>query len=248
MMQSDLVEFLPWDSEFFGCRIARVRPGPVDAAASGKILEWCAAEAIECLYFLADPMSAEAVAWAEASGFGLLDIRTTLCFDFQVVQPAVPPAAGAARVAPFEPDDLPALRRIARVSHHDSRFYWDPNLRAKSADLFETWIVKSTETFADLVLVARIENAAAGYITLNYAAPNDNGIGLFAIGPDARSRGVGRQLLHCGLEWLRSRGAVESRVVTQGRNRGALRLYQRAGFRVDSLDLWYHLWLHPQVP
>jgi dTDP-4-amino-4,6-dideoxy-D-galactose acyltransferase len=242
MQQQDLVEFLPWDSEFFGCRIARVKANDPDPAAGRVILDWCAAEELDCLYFLADPASAAAVTWAEDSGFGLVDIRATLHLDLQALLPHPPVAKPAASVAPSKPGDLPVLRQIARLSHRDSRFYWDPNLRARSDDLFETWIARSCEDFAGIVLVAQFDGAAAGYITLDYTSPSDSRIGLFAVGPGTRGRGVGQQLVRCGLEWLRSQGAEQCRVVTQGRNRGALRLYQKAGFRVEDLKLWYHLW------
>jgi GNAT superfamily N-acetyltransferase len=243
MRLHELVEFLPWDSAFFGYRIARVKPTQLDPAAGPEILRWCSGERIDCLYFLADPSSAGAVAWAEDSGFRILDIRTTLHCGLPMAQAPGPAAAAAARVTPCSPGHLPALRRIARVSHRDSRFYWDANLRHKSDDLFETWIAKSCEDYADMVLVAELDGAAVGYITLDYASPSDSRIGLFAVGPEARGRGIGRQLVRCGLEWLRSQGAAESRVVTQGRNLGALKLYQKAGFRVEMLQLWYHLWL-----
>jgi len=32
------------------------------------------------------------------------------------------------------------------------------------------------------------------------------------------------------------------RVVTQGRNRGALRLYELSGFMIDKIEVWYHRW------
>ncbi|MEX2303047.1 MAG: GNAT family N-acetyltransferase [Bryobacterales bacterium] len=246
MQQHDLVEFLPWDSEFFGRRIARVKPNTVAPSAGDEILQWCADERIDCLYFLADPSSAPALAWAEDQGFRLLDIRTTLCCDPRAIQPPGPTPSSAARVEPFRPGHLAALRRIARVSHRDSRFYWDANLRDKSDDLFETWIAKSCEDYADMVLVAELDGAAAGYITLDYSSPTESRVGLFAVGPEARGRGIGHQLVQCGLQWLRSRGAVETTVVTQGRNRDALRLYQKAGLRMESLNLWYHLWLGRQ--
>lgn len=249
MRLHELVEFLPWDSEFFGCRIARIKPNHLDPATGHEILRWCSSERIDGLYFLADPSSASALAWAEDAGFRLLDIRATLNCELQTVQSSGHAPAAAAQVSPFRPGDLPALRRIARVSHRDSRFYWDANLRHKSDNFFETWIAKSCEDYADMVLVAELKGAAVGYITLDYSSASDSRIGLFAVGPQARGRGIGQQLVRCGLEWLRSQGAAECRVVTQGRNLGALKLYQKVGFRVETLQLWYHLWLSgPQVP
>jgi ribosomal protein S18 acetylase RimI-like enzyme len=238
----ELVEFLRWDSAFFGYRIARVKPNQLDPDDGREILQWCSQEQMDCVYFLADPASASALAWAADSGFRLLDIRTTLRCDLLEVQPKAPPSAPCAAIAPFKNGHLPALRRIARASHRDSRFYWDANLRDKSDVLFETWITKSCEDYADMVLVAELDGAAAGYITLDYASPTDSRIGLFAVDQRARGRGIGCQLVHCGLKWLRSQGAVQSSVVAQGRNLAALKLYQKAGFRVETLQLWYHLW------
>lgn len=249
MRDHDLVEFLPWDSEFFGRRIAKIKPNDFDAAAGRRVLEWCARERIECLYFLADPSAAEAMAWVQEAGFRVMDIRATLRIDVRAAGSAGNFGVEAANVAPCQPGDLAALRRIARVSHRDSRFYADPSLRGAAGDLFETWIRKSCEGYADAVFVAERDGAPAGYITLHYSSPSDSRIGLFAVDPQARGRGIGRRLIGRGLEWLCAQGASESRVVTQGRNRGALRLYQNAGFRVESLQLWYHLWLNrPQIP
>jgi hypothetical protein len=174
-----------WDSEFFGRRIARVKPNTVDPAAGHEILQWCAGERIECLYFLADPSSATALPWAEDAGFRLLDIRTTLHCGLPAAQSSGPAASTAARITPFHSGHLLALRHIARGSHRDSRFYWDAGLRHKSDDLFETWIVKSCEDYADMVLVAELDGAAAGYITLDYSSPTDSRVGLFAVGPEA---------------------------------------------------------------
>jgi ribosomal protein S18 acetylase RimI-like enzyme len=242
MRLHELVEFLRWDSAFFGHRIARIKPNHLDPEDGREILQWSSREQIDCLYFLADPASPTALTFAQNSGFRLLDIRTTLHCDLQTAQAFVSEPVSSARVAPFNPAQLPALRRIARVSHHDSRFYRDANLSDKSDVLFETWITKSCEDYADMVLVAELDGAVVGYITLDYASPGDSRIGLFGVDPQVRGRGIGRQLVRCGLEWLCSQGALESRVVTQGRNLAALKLYQNAGFRIENLQLWYHLW------
>jgi len=36
-------------------------------------------------------------------------------------------------------------------------------------------------------------------------------------------------------------------VVTQGLNVPAQRLYQKSGFLVSSVYLWYHLWIRPKT-
>jgi ribosomal protein S18 acetylase RimI-like enzyme len=37
-------------------------------------------------------------------------------------------------------------------------------------------------------------------------------------------------------------------VVTQGRNVRAIRFYQRAGFTVSDVGLWYHWWIAAMRP
>jgi len=44
------------------------------------------------------------------------------------------------------------------------------------------------------------------------------------------------------LELLRQEGITHAEVVTQGRNYGAQRMYQRCGFVTRTTELWYHKW------
>ena len=48
--------------------------------------------------------------------------------------------------------------------------------------------------------------------------------------------------MHAALAWFSESGVRDVQVVTQGRNRAALRLYQRCGFVIEAVELWYHRW------
>ncbi len=67
-------------------------------------------------------------------------------------------------------------------------------------------------------------------------------IGLVAVAPQARGLSLGPQLVDASLRWFAAHGCERVAVTTQGRNARALRLYESAGFRNRSLDLWYHWW------
>jgi mycothiol synthase len=56
---------------------------------------------------------------------------------------------------------------------------------------------------------------------------------LVGVRPEARGRGIGRQLVRWGIEACRERGAVDVYLSVEGENRGALRLYESLGFRQD---------------
>lgn len=227
-------EFLPWDSEFFGVRIARVNGNHLTPELRAEILAWCRAEAIDCLYFLA--AVDDSTTLRAASGFELTDIRVRL---ERRLGPLPPPGS---MVRPFRTGDLPALRRIAAASHRDSRFYYDGHFPHEQCDrLFATWIQRSAEGWADAVFTGEIDGAPAGYITCHIAG-TDGSIGLIAVTERARGRGLGRQLVEAALRYFDSRGATRALVVTQGRNIQSQRLYQRCGFTTESAGLWFHFW------
>jgi dTDP-4-amino-4,6-dideoxy-D-galactose acyltransferase len=232
---------LTWDSEFFGVEVARTaltRLSNVDLAA---LFSWCDAHGTDCLYFLADASHPETVRLAQQSGFTMVDFRVALEHSMTTeFQPA-------AAVRPAAPQDLPELQRIARVSHRTSRFYSDGRFPAAQCDLlFERWIEKSCQAWADTVFVATIDERPAGYVTCHIK--NTRGeIGLFAVAPEARQRGFGRALLDTSLKWFKDSGCGSVQVVTQGASISAQRLYQSVGFRTCSVGLWFHRWFYPHA-
>ncbi len=150
------------------------------------------------------------------------------------------------QVRPATAADLPRLRRIAAASHRDSRFYHDGHFdRRRCGELYAGWIEKSCADPAGVVLVAALPDPAgrpAGYVTGTIGEDGEGWIGLFAVAPDARGRGVGGALIAAVLDWFAGRGADPVSVVTQGRNVRAQRLYQRFGMRTRSVEVWFHRW------
>src|SRR4051812_25558776 len=69
---------LPWDTEFWGFRVARLHDDTLDAARAAAVDAWCAAQGVRCLYFLARPDVAATPAAAAAHGYDLVDVRLRL--------------------------------------------------------------------------------------------------------------------------------------------------------------------------
>ena len=234
---SDLAQYLDWDSSFFGKRIARANVSRLDEVSVPALLSWCASHQIDCLYFLATSADAQTVQLAEANGFQLVDIRLTL-------ERRTTAGTGQTleHIRPFFRSDIPALKAIARVSHHDSRFYYDPHFPVTLCDrLYETWIENSCNGYAAQVLVAEDNGDPVGYITCDLSSSHGE-IGLLSVSASAQGKGYGSQLIQASLVWFANRGAGLVTVVTQGRNVGAQRAYQKNGFLTRSVDLWYHRW------
>jgi dTDP-4-amino-4,6-dideoxy-D-galactose acyltransferase len=238
-------ELLPWDTEFWGERIGRARTDRLDAAGLAAIEDWSAREGVACLYFLATVDDPATTNLAEAHAFHLVDIRLTLRHAVSA-RDAVRPgrAVGETEIRPCRERDIPALEAIARVSHRDSRFYADRRFpRLRCDDLYARWIAGSCTGAADAVFVAEHRGVPIGYTTCHLGGPGAGGtIGLLAVHRDAQGRGVGAALLGAALTWFEAAGVGDVRVVTQGRNCAAQRLYQRGGFVTDAVALWYHRW------
>ncbi len=246
MTAHECCEFLPWDTEFFGQQIARVVGQKLDLELVTGITRWCEDNAIACLYFLADSADVHTVRLAEQHGFHLVDVRMT--FERRLLQNPTEAVHSVEKdgvtIRMVLPEDVASLQNLAKDSYRDSRFYFDPCFpKARCNALYETWIRRSCEGYADVVLVAELESQPVGYITghlVNECAEGQ--IGLVGVGPEGRGRGIGTRLVSAALDWFATQGMETAVVVTQGRNIPAQRLYQRCGFVTRDVKLWYHKW------
>lgn len=241
-------EFLTWDSSFFGRRIARLQGQPQSEADLKNALAWCREQEIECLYALIDADEIGTRRELEDAGFRLHDIRITL--QYGDITRELPAVQDEIFVREAVPADLDQLEQIAASSYRLTRFYNDPHFGNEQASgLYRAWIRNSLEGYAELVLVAEVDGAAAGYITCHIDQEQSSGrIGLVGVAENARGSGIGSTLVRQALLWFRQQQLVTVQVVTQGANLPALRLYERAGFTIQSVSLWYHRWFTADSP
>jgi dTDP-4-amino-4,6-dideoxy-D-galactose acyltransferase len=235
-------QVLDWDSEFFGHRIARLEVDAVSAAHRDETEAWCRDQRVACAYLLVAAGDQATSDTAISSGFRLVDVRVKL----EALVGAEPDTAPVAGVRLVVPADLEHLRAIARGSHADSRFYADGHFdRQRCDDLFVHWVDRSCQGWADRVFVAESDGAAVGYVTVHRRTDAAE-IGLVGVSATARGRGWATRMLVSARRWCAEEGLSRVTVVTQGRNRSAMGLYQAAGYTVSDIHLWYHRWF--QLP
>jgi ribosomal protein S18 acetylase RimI-like enzyme len=244
MMNQPVAVWQPLDRDttFFGIKTARITPTRLDSLSLVQALaetrEWGA----EVLHLLVESDHAPSVVLAEQAGFHLVDIRVTL--EWRPTDAEIDRRPAAVQVRAYEVADLLALQAIAGTSYHDTRYYYDGRYPRELCDaLYAEWIAKSCGGAAEAVLVAVREQRPLGFVTCHLASTTQTGqIGLVGVDADARGSGVGEALVRAAQQWFRDRQASRVSVVTQGRNIGAQRLYQRAGFATSAVQLWYHKW------
>jgi dTDP-4-amino-4,6-dideoxy-D-galactose acyltransferase len=234
--------YLEWDSQFFGKRIARLDSVILHPEALQSANSWCREQHIDCLYYLVPAFQPDTVRLLEDDGFRLVDIRLTL--ECRVTSSYPKPISANLQIRPASQDDLPALKAIAGSSYAGTRFFNDPGFGTEKARrLYVTWITNSLSGFADQVLVAENRGTVSGFITVRIDQSTHVGqIGLVGVAEDSRGLGIGAALVTAASGWFGSHEVEQVKVVTQGSNQAALRLYQSAGFRLAAIELWYHKW------
>jgi mycothiol synthase len=63
---------------------------------------------------------------------------------------------------------------------------------------------------------------------------------VLGVDPSAQGLGLGAVLLLRGLAYLRERGCPDVLLYVDASNTGAMRLYERYGFRQHDLDVQWH--------
>ena len=184
------VEFLPWDTEFFGKRIARLTANHPTQSDLDEVLRWCRAERIECLYFLADP-EPQAIRLAEKAGFHLVDVRISL----QTSVTGELEQSHETALRQCEDADIPLLRELAATSYRNTRFYNDSRFPNEQCDeLYATWIERACQGYEDIVLVSGDEAAPTGFITGKFDDTHGT-IGLVGVATASQGQGIGRRLV-----------------------------------------------------
>jgi ribosomal protein S18 acetylase RimI-like enzyme len=246
MSNSAPCELLPWDTEFFHCRIARVCSDTLKEEQAVQIDDWSRNHRIRGLYFLSRADDPATIQTAEKHGFGLVDIRVTFERVVMNSQEATPSALPAGiSIRSVQPDDLPGLQAMARTGHGGTRFFRDSHFpRQRAEDLYSTWITLEAQGRAQIVLVAAsVANQPVGYVSCHLnPARREGQIGLVGVSPEVRGKGIGKNLVLAAIDWFRTQEAHDVTVVTQGNNRAAQRLYQQCSFLSRDLQLWYHKW------
>jgi dTDP-4-amino-4,6-dideoxy-D-galactose acyltransferase len=240
---------LEWDSAFWNIRTGRAIGERLTSERGARLQDWCIDEQVVCLYFLADPDDWETVIAAEAIGLTPVDVRVSLDRSLSGL-PSTPQrlvddaAPHELMLRMHEPADIDVLEHIAGISYMHSRFFFDRRFpRDRCRQLYETWIRRSCEGYADAVLVAALGEDPVGFISCHLDNDRSAGsIGLVGVSPRTRGLGVGSLLVNGALHWFAHRDARSVSVVTQGRNVAAQRLYQRCGFLTSEVRLWYHGW------
>ncbi|AKP52430.1 GNAT family N-acetyltransferase [Cyclobacterium amurskyense] len=140
--------------------------------------------------------------------------------------------------------DKKQLIELALASGIYSRYNIDSNFNNNEyTKLYTRWILNSiNKEIAFEVLIALENKQILGFITIGKINSDLADIGLIAVHPDARGRGIGTELINSAIEMAKSKNFKRIQVVTQSENIPACNLYQKANFKEIDITNIYHYW------
>lgn len=231
-------EILEWDSEFFGFKVAKIDIGCFTINNLESV--FCELNKMNVkLVYLSSKVRLECLADSIHSYTGkFVDEKVTFVRNLESVFSLSP------NIAEFE-ESIPSsqLLLLAHESGKYSRFRVDEKIgKEKFEQLYRLWIENSVnKTIASNVLCYAQHGETLGMITMG--EKNNNGdVGIVAVAPNARGKGVGIELINSAMHLFQKQGYSNVQVVTQGINIPACKLYERCGFNRKNVEFMYHFW------
>ena len=152
----------------------------------------------------------------------------------------------------WEREDVPdTLTELSLAAGIYSRFKVDEAIpQAVYEGVYGGWIKNSVnKSMADDTFVAVLKETGVevGLVTVKRKGEALIDIGLLAVSPKQRRKGISKMLLSRAALWAQERigGApgAKLQVVTQGTNLAACRAYESFGFAVETTQLVNHVWM-----
>lgn len=223
-------EILPWDSDFFNFKVARITGEALD----NSLLKRLAYDEVElCYYYSPKPTSEldNSLYDLKLADKKITYYKSTQYFeeDFNITS-----------YCKKEIDNK--LLRLSIRSGKYSRFNLDEKIgKEKFELLYKLWIQKSVQRkIADEVFVYNYNNDIAGFVTVNIKKETAE-IGIIAVDEKYTRMGIGKALMRAAESYAKSKCSY-IKVVTQMDNKPACRLYESYGYATEKVEYIYHLW------
>lgn len=233
-----VIQVLPWDSAFFRKKIGAIFldgnliPDREEILSSGK------ESSFDVVYGFLHVMEGKNYNPEEYR----TDYRTTnvtysqnLIGQEYIIWPQIKTAD------PYK--DLNALKELAYLAGHSSRFLKDKNFGENAGkSMYDVWIQNSlNKEIADEVFIYQTENIA-GFVSVKIN--NDiASIGLLSVEEKSRGQNIGAKLLQAANFYAIQKKCKSIEVSTQIENISACNFYEKNGFKPINKTEIYHFWI-----
>tara|TARA_B100001142_G_scaffold328986_1_gene390666 strand:- start:2802 stop:3980 length:1179 start_codon:yes stop_codon:yes gene_type:complete len=238
-------KLLDWDSSFFGFNIGYVSCRRLTKNIESYIKERSKELNIDMIQYNCNCHDQVSILTAEENGYSFVDVRVTFELMLQNID-YENDDLGDVIFRKGEQEDIDKLRNIAGEIYTLSRYYFDRRFdQDKVREFYEGWLEKGIKgEFDDYCFIVEVDGRPVAFTTVKESADGTADIGIVGVDKDYSGRSLGTILIKKVIEELKRKNLTALRVVTQGRNYPAQRLYQKSGFITNQMELWYHKWLN----
>ncbi len=230
------IEFLTWDSQFFGRRVGRLNLKLVTTL--DELLQSADQQRYDLLYVYSPIPIEESL----IGQYALLDVGGHITFTNDLSSHSIEEVNPMPEICRYELDTItPELLEIAFLSGHLSRFKIDPSLPVGSFQrLYETWLANTLENRPRTAIYTYIyDDRIIGLVTTEWHDSKCT-IGLLAVLQSYQGRRIATKLIRCVQNICITNKIFSIEVKTQLTNEIARTLYLKNSFFERERSFLYH--------
>ena len=231
-----MINFLEWDSDFFGYKVGEVNSVSNQLAGDIAIAK---REKYKLLYFKVDPKNIILNQECIRNNGLLVDEKVTYFRDVPIFESQNNQTELYNDIYSNE-----KLTNLALQSGVYSRFKVDSNFKDNEFEkLYTTWIEKSvSKQISKELIIQKKDDIVIGLLTLGIKNERAD-IGLLAVDEFYRGNNIGLNLVRRAFQESHKLKMTYIQVVTQKSNKIACLFYEKMGFTIDSVENIYHFWI-----
>ena len=237
------LEYLEWDSDFFGYPVGRVVFDDDGLASVDMVFLEIKSSRYRLVYLFASPS-------VNPLNVKITDKGGVLTDQKVVFSKITEPHLTFKNVVKEYEFNTPSVRvvKLGLIAGQFSRFRLDKNFMNREFEkLYTRWITDSvSQKIALKTLVALSGQETTGIITLGEKDGYAD-IGLVAVDSRFSGIGIGTDLVQYAENFAYNLNFNTIKVVTQLQNRPACNLYEKCNFKSESITNVYHFWNRDQL-
>lgn len=238
-----LIEFLAWDSKFFGFTIGKYVKDTFTGSDETIFLDEYGRGKFDCVYVFSDPSDDTTKDVASRNNFTFIDKRLIYTLSRKNWN------SKSERNRPYHILDtanarqIASVRQIAEVLPKTSRFWLDSRLQRKVPDMYKLWLNQMIQEPSNaVVVVPSHETNDIGAFVGCSLKQRVGDLELVAVDKHVWGMGFGMTAVQGAITFLFEHGAEEVIVKTQASNKAACGLYRKAGFVLKESKTIHHVW------
>jgi len=228
------IDKLAWDSDFFGYQVGKFQISDSETLDEDQFL--MIAQKFRLVYvFSQEPLNIEFLKHVDTK----TTLSQTLTDTFNTEQSNSYLCSFDKKIHSYK-----NLENLALESGVYSRFKVDTNFEANEYErLYAKWIENSVNGKHTINTgIYYKDGKILGFTTVEEKTKVLADIGLVAVDPSTRGRGIGTLLIEDAKKQAIQRGYKKVQVVTQAANVSAITLYKRCNFDIEEQLYIYHYW------